>query len=166
MACASSTFRAMGWWRFPTCFKLLTPKKLAAYVTDFPVEELIGHEGCICIPHLGASTPESEDNCAEMAAEQLRDYLEKGIIRNSVNLPNAELEKSTANRICIIHKNIPAMLSQISAVLSSNNVNIENMLNKSKKDYAYTLIDVDDEIEKNWIKQLNEIEGVIRINVV
>ncbi len=150
----------------PDLLEAMDAKKIAAYVTDFPVEELIGHEGCICIPHLGASTPESEDNCAEMAAEQLRDYLEKGIIRNSVNLPNAELEKSTANRICIIHKNIPAMLSQISAVLSSNNVNIENMLNKSKKDYAYTLIDVDDEIEKNWIKQLNEIEGVIRINVV
>lgn len=150
----------------PDLLEAIDAKKIACYVTDFPQEELIGHEGCICIPHLGASTPESEDNCAEMAAEELRDYLEKGIIRHSVNLPNAELEKCTAKRICIIHKNIPSMLSQISAVLSSNNVNIENMLNKSKKDYAYTMIDVDDEVEKSWVKQLGEIAGVIRINVV
>lgn len=138
----------------------------SCYVTDFPTDEALGVKGIIPIPHLGASTPESEDNCAVMAVEEVQDYLLNGNIKNSVNLPDVDLPKGANVRICIIHKNIPNMLGQISAVLGNENVNIDNMLNKSKKDYAYTLLDITGEIPEGTVSKLTGIEGVIKVRVI
>jgi len=141
--------------------------KVAAYVTDFPTDEVIGVEGVIAIPHLGASTPESEDNCAYMAAKELINYLENGSITNSVNLPDVELGSKVGVRICVIHKNIPNMLSQISTPVSEKNINIETMINKSKKDYAYTVLDtVADKINDEVINAIKKIDGVIRVRKI
>ncbi len=140
--------------------------KVAKYVTDFPTDEVLGHEGVIAIPHLGASTPESEDNCAKMAAEELTDYIENGNITNSVNLPNISMPRSSAIRVCIIHKNIPTMLTQITQTMAKDNINIENMLNKSKKEYAYTLLDITDGDKEKIEAELNAIEGIIRVRLV
>lgn len=139
--------------------------KVAAYVTDFPNDTLIGAKNVVTIPHLGASTPESEDNCAYMAAVQLIDYIENGNIKNSVNLPDAEMSAS-GTKVCIIHKNIPTLISQITAALGSEKINIENMLNKSKKEYAYTMIDASGAISEKVISMLNSIEGVIKVRVI
>lgn len=139
--------------------------KVAAYVTDFPNDALIGAKNVVAIPHLGASTPESEDNCAYMAAVQLIDYIENGNIKNSVNLPDAEMSAS-GTKVCIIHKNIPTLISQITAALGSEKINIENMLNKSKKEYAYTMIDASGAISEKVISMLNSIEGVIKVRVI
>lgn len=144
----------------------LDSEKVYAYVTDFPNDTVIGHKGVIAIPHLGASTPESEDNCAKMAADQLIDYLETGNIVNSVNMPEVNLAKSTDYRICMIHKNIPHVLAQVSSVVSDTGENIENMLNKSKKDYAYTILDVTHPVSSETLCKLSGIEGMIRIRVV
>lgn len=140
--------------------------KVTAYATDFPSDELIGESGVIAIPHLGASTPESEDNCAAMAADELKDYLEEGIIRNSVNLPNVILPRSASTRICLIHQNVPSMLNQITATLTEKNVNIDNMINKSKKAFAYTVIDTDASIEDATLEALSAIEGIVRVRVI
>lgn len=140
--------------------------KVSAYATDFPTDALIGESGVIAIPHLGASTPESEDNCAAMAADELKDYLEEGIIRNSVNLPNVVLPRSASTRICLIHKNVPSMLNQITATLTEKNVNIDNMINKSKNAYAYTVIDTDAVIENDTLTALNAIDGIARVRVI
>ena len=110
----------------------LAEGKVAAYVTDFPTDEMLGATGVIAIPHLGASTPESEDNCAAMAAKELADYLENGNITNSVNLPNVSAARAGACRICVIHRNIPTMLSQVTAAITEAGVNIANLINKSK----------------------------------
>ncbi|MGI5958469.1 MAG: phosphoglycerate dehydrogenase [Massiliimalia sp.] len=142
----------------------LEAKKVAAYVTDFPNDDLLDVSGVTAFPHLGASTPESEDNCAKMAAVELMDYLENGNITNSVNLPAASMARSGKNRICIIHKNVPTMLSKISAALES--VNIENLLNKSKKDFAYTMIDTNGDVTPDILKALQAIDGVIRIRAI
>ena len=139
--------------------------KVAAYVTDFPSDAIIGVDGAICIPHLGASTPESEDNCASMAAGQLIDFLENGNIVNSVNFPSVSCPRTGKCRVCIIHKNIPNMLSSISAVISNDNVNIENMLNKAKGDYAYTMVDIDSDVA-SLEEDIKAIEGVIRVRVI
>lgn len=144
----------------------LSVGKVAAYVTDFPSDELIGAEGVVAIPHLGASTPESEDNCARMAARELIDYLENGNITNSVNLPNVSAPRETPCRICIIHKNVPNMIAQISALLSGMGKNIANLTNKSRKDYAYTLIDVEDADEDETFSALKNIDGIIRVRVI
>ncbi len=143
----------------------LSTGKVAAYVTDFPSDEMIGVEGAICIPHLGASTPESEDNCASMAAGELIDFLENGNIVNSVNFPAVSCPRSGACRVCIIHKNVPSMLSSISAAISGTGTNIENMLNKAKGEYAYTMVDLDDS-PAGLADQLRAIDGVIRIRVI
>lgn len=140
----------------------LADGKVAAYVVDFPTDEMLDVENVIAIPHLGASTPESEDNCAAMAADELIDYLENGNIRNSVNFPFVEVERSTETRLCVLHRNIPNMLSQISGVLSGAGLNIETMVNRSKKDNAYTILDVVGDIGEEQIKQIESIEGVIR----
>lgn len=137
--------------------------KVAAYVTDFPSDALIGVNGVIAIPHLGASTPESEDNCAVMAAKEIIRFLENGSIRNSVNLPNVELGKPTHVRICVIHQNIPNMLTQISGLVSKASINIENMINKSRKDYAYTVLDLEiDAVPEDVMKSISAIDGVVR----
>lgn len=143
--------------------------KVAAYVTDFPSDELIGADGVVCIPHLGASTPESEDNCAKMAAEELVDYIENGNITNSVNMPNISMPKSGDARICVIHKNVPAVINKISGVISEANINISNMLNKSRKDFAYTMLDMDEK-DSGKIeairKAIDEMPEVIRVRVI
>ena len=140
--------------------------KVAAYATDFPTDSLIGASGVIAMPHLGASTPESEDNCAIMAAFELIDYLENGSIKNSVNFPDVELARSTACRVCVIHKNIPNMLNQITTPFTNANFNIDNMLNRSKKDYAYTILDTEGDIDNSIIEKLRAIEGVLRVRVI
>ncbi len=140
--------------------------KVAAYVTDFPEEKLLGADGVIAIPHLGASTPESEDNCAEMAVKQLVDYIENGNIVNSVNLPNISMQRSGEKRICVIHKNIPNMLTSITSVLAKENINIENLLNKSRGDYAYTMLDFDGGDTDHILESLNEIDGMIKIRII
>ena len=143
--------------------------KVAAYVTDFPSDELIGADGVVCIPHLGASTPESEDNCAKMAAEELIDYIENGNITNSVNMPNISMPKSGDARICVIHKNVPAVINKISGVISEANINISNMLNKSRKDFAYTMLDMDEK-DSGKIeairRAIDEMPEVIRVRVI
>jgi len=140
--------------------------KVAAYVTDFPTDEIIGVEGVISIPHLGASTPESEDNCATMAVEQLIDYLENGNIRNSVNLPNVTLSRDVSNRICVIHRNIPNMLTQISGAVTAQNTNIENMLNKSRGNYAYTVLDTVQAVREETAEKIRDIEGIISVRII
>lgn len=144
----------------------LADGRVAAYVTDFPSDALLGAKGVICTPHLGASTPESEENCAVMAARQLQDYLVNGNIRNSVNLPNLEQEWSGISRLCLIHKNVPAMLTNIMSTLSNDGINVENMTNKSKKDYAYTIVDVNTRITDQVANELRAIPGVIRVRVL
>ncbi len=140
--------------------------KIASYVTDFPSDDLLCTDGVIAIPHLGASTPESEDNCAQMAATELIDYIENGNITNSVNLPEITLPRSGKYRICIIHKNVPNMITAITGIVATNDINIENMLNKSRGDYAYTMLDVSDVDSEHIIAKLEEIDGVIRARVI
>ncbi len=137
--------------------------KVAAYVTDFPTPESLEMKNTVNIPHLGASTEESEDNCARMAAKQLVDYLEKGNISNSVNYPSVSLAESEHPRVCIFHRNIANMLSQITSAISSEGINIENMANGSKGDYAYTLIETGGAIGVGMCDKISAIDGVIRV---
>ena len=140
--------------------------KVAAYVTDFPTDDVLGVDGIIAIPHLGASTPESEDNCASMAAKELIDYIENGNIVNSVNLPEVTMPRSGANRVCVIHKNIPNMLTKITARVSDDGINIENLLNKSRGDYAYTMLDIGEADIATLEKEISDIEGIIRVRII
>ena len=140
----------------------LAAGKLRRYVVDFPTEDVLNAPGVIAIPHLGASTPESEDNCADMAAKQTRDYLMTGSIRNSVNLPACELAPAEKHRISVIHKNVPNMISQIAAVMGQANVNIEHMVNRSRRDIAYTVVDSLDDVPADIAQALSAIEGVVR----
>ena len=140
--------------------------QVTAYVTDFPNNRLVENPHVIAMPLLGASTPESEQNCAVMAAGELRDYLENGNIKNSVNLPDVYLERSGVQRLCVIHKNIPAMLANITALLSRDGVNVENLSNKSKGDYAYTLVDLGAKVEPAVITDLRNLANVIRVRVI
>ncbi len=141
--------------------------KLSAYATDFPADDMIGAENVIALPHLGASTPESEENCAVMAAEQLRDYLETGNIRNSVNLPAVSMarEPGTA-RVCLIHRNIPNTIAVLAAACGKTGVNIENMQSKSKGEYAYTILDVSGELTAEAVDSLKALEPIIRCRVI
>lgn len=139
--------------------------KVAKYVTDFPSDAVIGVENVVAIPHLGASTPESEDNCAYMAAMELIEYIEKGNIVNSVNLPNAEMD-AHGTKVCVIHKNVPAIISQMTAAFGAENLNIENMLNKSRKDFAYSMFDISGDVNDNVVKMLEAVEGVIKVRVI
>ena len=136
---------------------------VSAYVTDFPTEETVRTPGMITIPHLGASTVESEDNCAVMAAHQLIDFFENGNIVNSVNYPTVTMPRTTGNRIVVLHLNVPNMISAITAALSSAGNNIDNMANRSKGDFAVTLLDTDDPAGKETIEKMNAIEGVVRV---
>lgn len=141
--------------------------KVKCYVTDFPNEKTAGMEGVIAIPHLGASTEESEDNCAVMAVKQLKEYMETGTIKNSVNYPNCDAGAlPSGKRITINHKNIPNMLTQFTGVLSSENINISNLINKSKGDYAYTVIDIEEELSDTIEGKINEIKGVLKVRVI
>jgi D-3-phosphoglycerate dehydrogenase / 2-oxoglutarate reductase len=139
---------------------------VASYVTDFPDEELLKEENVIGIPHLGASTPEAEDNCAIMAANQVRNYLQYGIVKNSVNFPDCEMEPSGRSRIVIANKNVPNMVGQITTILAEQKINIADMLNKSRGDLAFNIIDVDNQVTDKVIAALKKINGVIMARVI
>ena len=141
----------------------LASGKVSAYVTDFPTEDILGVPGVVAIPHLGASTAEAEDNCAVMAAKELDDYLTNGNIRNSVNFPNASMPKSGDVRICILHSNVPNMITQITGKVSGCGLNIENMINASKGANAYTMLDISGEVPAAVLDELRGIEGVVRV---
>ena len=143
----------------------IAAKKVAAYITDFPTEETVGVDGILAIPHLGASTVESEDHCAVMAAQQLDEFLVCGNIRNSVNFPTVGLPRSENPRICIMNNNIPNMLSQITSAFSSKNINIENMANGSKGEVAYTIVETNVPASEEIVQTLQAIDGVFNVRV-
>ncbi len=138
---------------------------IASYVVDFPSEETLGMENVVNIPHLGASTPESEDNCAVMAAKELSAFMKYGNIRNSVNFPNIEHDMETKYRVTIAHKNVPNMLTTFSSIFANDNINIVNLLNKSKKDNAYTMLDADS-IPDSLAEELLSVEGVYKVRII
>lgn len=140
--------------------------ELASYITDFASEALLKNEKVICLPHLGASTPESEENCAVMAANELKDFLENGNIKNSVNFPNCEMGKADGARITVLHKNVPSMIKNITDVFASKGVNIANMLNKSKGDNAYTMIDVDGKCDTALVDEIEAMNDVIKVTLL
>ena len=146
--------------------KAITDGIVSCYVTDFPDEELIKMDKCIAIPHLGASTEESEENCAIMAALQLMDFLENGNIKNSVNFPECFLDRSSNQRLTISNQNSPGMIEKITHLFADNKINIADMLNKSKGNIAYNIIDVDSDINDDLIKKIGSIEGVIGVRVL
>ena len=137
--------------------------KVARYVTDFASYRLVHTKNTVCFPHLGASTPESEENCAVMAVKELIDYLENGNITNSVNLPSISEPRSTSHRICLIHKNVPGMLAKLTSIIADTGINIENLVNKARGDLAYTMIDTNSNVDE---KALNEVENIIRVRVI
>lgn len=139
---------------------------VSTYVTDFPNEEVVGCEGIITLPHLGASTPEAEDNCAVMAASEMMNYLENGNIINSVNFPSCTLPATDKVKLCVLHRNMPNIVGSVTGVLGENHINIDNMVNKSKGDYAYTLIALDSNIEDSIKAELEAIEGIINVRVI
>ena len=141
--------------------------KVRRYVTDFPNPKSVAMKNVIAIPHLGASTEESEDNCAKMAVEELMDYLENGNIRNSVNYPNCDMGVCrAASRVAVMHLNVPNMIGQITGILASGNVNISDMTNKSRDKYAYTLLDLENPAEEDMVEKLKAIKGVLRVRVI
>ena len=140
--------------------------KVSGYMTDFPSEALLGRPGVICPPHLGASTPEAEDNCAVMAAQEISDYLKNGNITHSVNMPEVHQPRAGGKRICIIHKNEPGMISQITALTTEAGLNIENMVNKSKKNMAYTMLDATGAVDAALAARLSAIPAVIRVRIL
>jgi len=140
--------------------------KVKSYITDFPDEDVLEMKNVIAIPHLGASTEESETNCAVMAVDQVRDYLENGNIVNSVNFPEAEMERHDGPRLVIANKNVPNMVSQISSMLASQGLNIANMLNKNKADIAYNIIDVDGPAPNELVEKLSSVEGILMARII
>lgn len=139
--------------------------KVSCYVTDFPNAETADAAGIIAIPHLGASTPESEDNCAMMAADELIDYIENGNIRNSVNYPNASMN-AAGTKVCVLHKNVPAIIAQITSAVADAGLNIDNMVNASKKDYAYTLLDVAGNVTDEVAEKISASDGIVKVRVI
>ena len=145
----------------------LAQGKVAAYATDFPADAMIGVENIVAIPHLGASTPESEDNCARMAVDQLKDYLENGNILNSVNLPSVSMAREPGTRrVCLIHKNVPNTIAMLAAACGEAGINIENMQSKSRGEYAYTILDVSGELTKDAVDSLRQMEPIIKARVI
>ncbi len=141
--------------------------RLKKYVSDFPNHTVAGKEGCIVTPHLGASTEESEDNCAVMAAQEICDYLENGNIKNSVNYPNCDMgECTTAGRVAVLHKNSKGVIGQFSSMFGHFDINIENMTNKSKGDYAYSMFDIDVPMSEEAVEKMKEMNGVIKVRIV
>ena len=140
--------------------------KMAAYVTDFPTEEVLGVKGVVAIPHLGASTEESEDNCAVMACQEIDDFLANGNIKNSVNYPAVSMPRSGDCRICIMNANVPAVMTGITRVLSEQGVNIENLTNKSRGNVAYTLVDITGKLDDKTEQMIEAIDGIIRVRVI
>ena len=146
--------------------KALADKKVSSYVVDFPCAETVNCEGIIAIPHLGASTEESEDNCAVMAAQEIADFLETGNVLNSVNLPNCSLPVSGKGRVTVMHKNIPDIIAQCTKTFSDEGINIADLITKSKKDIAYLIMNVDAEITDTLEQKLNAVDGVIKVRVI
>ncbi|MBT7122602.1 MAG: 3-phosphoglycerate dehydrogenase, partial [Clostridia bacterium] len=144
-------------------FDALDNNKIGRYVTDFPNERLLEHDNVISIPHLGASTPESEENCAKMAAKQLRNYLEEGRIVNSVNMPECTLAFTGQYRIAVIHENTSGMVGKMTAMLAELGANITDMMNKSRGDIAYTVINLDEKVADNVAGSIGEMDGVIKV---
>lgn len=144
----------------------LNNSKVAAYATDFGCDELIGAPGVLVMPHLGASTPESEDNCAVMAVDEIRDYLENGNITHSVNLPAVSVPRTGRSRITIIHKNVPNVISKITTTVAEENINIDNMVNKSRGEYAYTMLDTDADVSEEAIAAISALDEAIRVRVI
>jgi D-3-phosphoglycerate dehydrogenase len=140
--------------------------KINAYVTDFPTQELLACKKVIGVPHLGASTPEAEDNCAIMAVKQIMDYLETGTIRNSVNFPRCKLEQHAAERLLVINKNIPNMVGQITTILAGSNINIMDLINHHRDDYAYNIIDTGQPISEPVLEHIRKVDGIIRVRSI
>ena len=146
--------------------RALESGKVAKYVTDFPNKKILTGKNVIALPHLGACTPESEDRCAEMAAKQLYDYLKNGNIVNSVNLPTARLERMGVCRLCVIHHNVPGMINRILDLITEKNINVEHMINKPRGQYAYTMIDLNDEIYETTANTIRNMPDVLRVRVL
>ncbi len=151
----------------PALLKALEKGKVAAYATDFPTDSMLGTEGIVALPHLGASTPESEDNCAVMAVDQIKDYLENGNILNSVNLPSISMAREAGTkRICIIHKNVPNTIALFASTCGEAGINIENMQSKSKGEYAYTILDVSGDLSPAAVDALRALEPIVKVRVI
>jgi D-3-phosphoglycerate dehydrogenase len=146
--------------------KALESGKVACYLTDFPTSEIMNMKNVIAIPHLGASTPESEDNCAIMAVGELIDYLENGNIKNSVNFPDVQNPKGGDESVCVIHNNIPNILAQISMALSKEGLNIENLSSRSKKDVAYSVFEINGKCPDFVVEKLKTVDGIICVNII
>ncbi|MCI1955559.1 MAG: 3-phosphoglycerate dehydrogenase family protein [Oscillospiraceae bacterium] len=140
--------------------------KIARYATDFPDDSLLGVENVLAVPHLGASTPESEDNCARMAADELMEYLENGNVRHSVNMPAVSMPRNGDTRICLFHRNVPNTISKLSGILAVAGINIENMQSKARKDYAYTILDVTGAVAGSTAENLENLPEIIRARVI
>lgn len=140
--------------------------KVAAYITDFPNDKVIGIDGVIAVPHLGASTPESENNCATMAVDEVVNYLETGSIKHSVNFPTVELGRTADTRVCIIHKNVPNLIAQISGAFSKQNINIEKLISNSRGDIAYTVVESNNEVPDSVVAELKTIAEVVNVRVI
>ena len=147
----------------PALLGAIESGKVSRYITDFPDSTLLDHENVILIPHLGASTPESEENCAVMASQALKNYIENGSIHNSVNMPECVLAPTQSNRITLFHKNLPNMVGQISAIIAECGINIDEMTNKSRKEIAYTVLDLNTKLSTEAMEKLSNIEGMIKI---
>ena len=151
----------------PALLEALEKGKVAAYATDFPTDSMLGTEGIVALPHLGASTPESEDNCAVMAVDQIKDYLENGNILNSVNLPSISMAREAGTkRICIIHKNVPNTIALFASTCGEAGINIENMQSKSKGEYAYTILDVSGDLSPAAVDALRALEPIVKVRVI
>jgi len=159
-------FARNGLLNYDCLYKALKDGTVSKYVTDFPNDELLTYDNVIPIPHLGASTPESEENCARMAAKQLHDFLEYGSIINSVNLPSCPVSPSADCRLTIIHKNMPNMVGQFTNILGTKDININEMVNKSRGNVAYTVFDLDTEVDSEIVKQVQQVDGVIKARLI
>ena len=146
--------------------RALSSGRVAKYVTDFPNTKLIGAPNVIAMPHLGACTPESEERCAYMAANQLVDYLMNGNIKNSVNLPDASLNRMGECRLCVIHRNVPRMITGILDFISARNINVEHMINKPRDKYAYTIVDLSEKIDEQTAESIRAMDDVLRVRVI
>jgi D-3-phosphoglycerate dehydrogenase len=144
----------------------LGSEHLSSYVTDFPSAELLACPGAICVPHLGASTPEAEDNCAIMAVQQLMDFLEAGAIKNSVNFPRCRLDQRAPHRLLVANRNIPNMVGQITTILAEKNINIMDLINHHRDDFAYNIIDTEQKISDTILERLKTVEGIIRVRTI
>jgi D-3-phosphoglycerate dehydrogenase len=146
--------------------KSLDSGRVKYYVTDFPIDEKKNHDRVIALPHLGASTTEAEDNCAVMIARQIKEYLENGNIINSVNFPDAKMPRAGKERLAITHRNVPNMVRQITKAIAEEEANIVDMLNKSKGEFAYTLIDIEEEISSTVIENIKKVDGILKVRAL